>query len=339
MFYSQNRLPRFLTIMVLLLISARLFACDLCGCFIGVLPYDNQSSISLQHRYRIFSGFEGNSGSVFPAGAYRLPSSNPAVLHGSHPGMVMHNPGDFESYKVFEIRGKWFIHPRWEVSAIVPYSDNKSLDLGEENHSGGLGDITLLTAWHLIKKMPDEKMRHRLVAGLGIKLPTGNFKQSTGDGDRIMLMMQPGSGSTDGIVYVAYTGGGSKFRWGLTATGKYSGKNSFHEQLSPSESATMFGGYILTKGQLNIIPQVQLFQEYLKGVYVNNTFDEMTGMNAMLAGPALSLFRKTMQADLGFQMPVYDLSNEMNLENKGRFFVSVTWNFNQTKYLLNSKNN
>lgn len=339
MYYSQNRLPRFLTIIVLLFSSVQLLACDLCGCFIGVLPYDNQSSFSIQHRYRIFSGFEGNSGAVFPSGAYRLPATSPSVLHGSHTGMVMHNPGDFESYKVFEMRGKWFIHPRWEVSAIVPYSDNKSLNLDEKIHTSGFGDITLLTAWHLIKKMPDEKFRHRLVAGLGIKLPTGNFKQTTEDGDRVMLMMQSGSGSTDGIVYLAYTGGGYNFRWGMSATGKYSGKNSFGEQLSPSESTTAFAGYLLTAGQVKCIPQIQVFQEYLKGLFTNETLDEMAGMNAMLAGPAASLFYKNMQADMGYQFAVYDHTNTMNLQNKGRMFISLSWNFNQTKYLLKTKNN
>ena len=31
-------------------------ACDICGCFMGITPYDNQSGFSLMHRYRIFNG-------------------------------------------------------------------------------------------------------------------------------------------------------------------------------------------------------------------------------------------------------------------------------------------
>jgi len=34
------------------------WACDICSCFMGITPYDNQSGLSLMHRYRIFNGYQ-----------------------------------------------------------------------------------------------------------------------------------------------------------------------------------------------------------------------------------------------------------------------------------------
>ena len=46
-------------------------ACDICGCFMGITPYDNQSGLSLMHRYRIFNGYQalGQAPQFFPGGA------------------------------------------------------------------------------------------------------------------------------------------------------------------------------------------------------------------------------------------------------------------------------
>ena len=57
-------------------------ACDICGCFMGITPYDNQSGFSLMHRYRIFNGYQeyGQRPHVFPAGARPFfPRPSPAT--------------------------------------------------------------------------------------------------------------------------------------------------------------------------------------------------------------------------------------------------------------------
>ena len=50
-------LPRFLLADLLLLASPAARACGICGCFMGITPYDNQSSFALMHRYHILHGY------------------------------------------------------------------------------------------------------------------------------------------------------------------------------------------------------------------------------------------------------------------------------------------
>ena len=33
------------------------YACDFCGSFMGITPYDNQSSITMLYRYKSYSGY------------------------------------------------------------------------------------------------------------------------------------------------------------------------------------------------------------------------------------------------------------------------------------------
>lgn len=325
------------SLLAALLISVRAFGCDLCGCYIGVLPYDNQSAIGLMHRYRIFSGYSTVNGTIFPSGAYRV-SPAMSALHGTGTGTTTPSSKDFESYKVVELRGKWFVHPRLELNLILPYVDNRSESGTMRTRASGIGDMTLLAGYHLVKKIGDEGFRHRLVIGAGIKLPTGNASVTDDDGERLDFMQQTGTGSTDGIVYLAYTGGGRQLRWGATSSVKFSGTNRYGEQITPATSTTMSGGYLLTLHRWNFLPQVQLYQEFMQGVRNGAGLLPGTGMNCLLGGPALSVFRGQFTIDAGLQLRLYDRTQDDNLLNKARMFFGVSWSFNQDKFLLHSKN-
>ena len=93
------------------------FACDICGCFMGITPYDNQSSFGLYHRYRSFSAYEGQTPTFFPKTALNS-SMNPQPLpihkHGAGHGTETFPDTDFETFSTLELRGKYFIH-NWTV--------------------------------------------------------------------------------------------------------------------------------------------------------------------------------------------------------------------------------
>lgn len=44
--------------LISVIITNSLFACDFCGCFMGITPYDNHSSISAMYRYKMFNGYQ-----------------------------------------------------------------------------------------------------------------------------------------------------------------------------------------------------------------------------------------------------------------------------------------
>ena len=119
---------KFFRIVFLLIISLPVFACDLCGNFMGITPYDNQSQLMLLHRYRVFNGYRNyqqTSRFLIP-GAYKT-MHDPSVMGGDSATEIKnHSSKDYETYKVIELRGKYFLHPRWEVNFILPIQQIKT---------------------------------------------------------------------------------------------------------------------------------------------------------------------------------------------------------------------
>lgn len=330
----------FLMAVFLLCAPLVISACDLCGAYVGVLPFDNRNSFGITHRYRVFNGYatQGQQSQFFPTGAYRLPANgNYSPLHGgmAQGGNAMAGT-DYESFKVVEGRVRYFIAPRVEVNLIVPFMNNKQNALGQKSAVFGLGDITLYSSYHLVQKQVNEVYRHRFVTGLGIKLPTGaNDLRYDNDDDRLPLMIQPGTGSVDALIILSYSCAWGGWRAGVTATGKLNGRNGFHEQVLPSESGTVLIAYQYEKGNCIILPQFQVFQEYTRGVRSYDYVIPGTGMNMVMAGPGIDIVWNKFDFHLCVQAPVYQDVFEMNMKVAGRFMLGISYNLEAKKYILN----
>jgi hypothetical protein len=312
------------------LVVFKVAACDVCGAFFGVTPYDNQSSLTLLHRYRLFSA-GGQSG--MPTGAYRLSNPVYSPLHGNTHDSVTTS---FESFKVVELRGRWFFHRRWELSGIVPVVQNRIEMSGELSRLSGIGDVSMYISWHPIIRIEDE-VKHRLQLAIGMKLPTGNTNHQLPTGIRHSLLIQPGTGATDVFGFAQYTLGIQ--RWGIMTNlqGRYSGVNAFDEQLSPAMMGTWNVFYRLGNETKMVLPQVQMYYERMMGVLNSNIIQEGTTMHVLMAGVGADVYINRLAINLGYHRAIFEETSEGNPEAKFRATVGVTWNFNQTKYLLKTK--
>lgn len=327
----------FVTAFAFLVLSPMiLHACDFCGAFMGVTPFDNKNSFALTHRYRVFNGYQAmnQNSQLFPAGSYRL-AAPPSVLHGTSPHSAPEmSKSDFESFKVFELRSKYFIHPRIEINALIPFVNNKQKAMGQETSVSGFGDASLFIGWHAIQKLEDVKVRQRLILGAGIKIPTGKSNFAYDDGDRIPVMLQAGTGSTDGFLYASYTAAKSGWRWGATVLGKYNGTNKYGEQLRPSTVNSAFAAYQFRSCSWVFLPQLQVYEEYTNGLQEGAELVEGTGMNMILAGPGVDVYRKNFGINLSAQLPVYQKTAEMNMKTSGRLVIGISYSFDAAKYLF-----
>lgn len=327
---------RFISVL-LLCISIKATACDICGCFMGITPYDNQSSIGLMHRYRVFNGYRTyqQKSSFFPTGAYKEMhgGTSAAPLVYQHP----YSSKDFESYKVYELRVKYFIHRRIELNAIVPVNSNKSKeDTAFISHTG-LGDPTFFAGYHLIRKVDYEKFLHRLILGTGVKIPSGNYYAKDNENNRIPLLLQPGTGSTDVFLYSNYVFGYRQFGFSINSMYKYNGTNYYHEQVGNSTSNYLNIFYKIRKGNFVFIPSAQFYYEYNKGIYINCSLQPETGMNVMLAGPGFDMYYKNISLNTSVQFRAFEKTGADNLKSAGRIVVGVSYNFKQNKYLLGKR--
>ena len=317
-------------------------ACDICGCFMGITPYDNQSSFGIYHRYRSFSAYDGQTPSFFPkkfsTGSRELPLPFPIQKHGNHGSNTNTFPEtDFETFSTIELRGKYFIHNRIELNGILPYNMNR-LRTGDSLYQlNAIGDINLFAGFHILRPDEYKKIQQRLILGAGIKLATGHYYIGLNEENRHPLLNQPGTGSNDLMFYINYVFGFKK--WGLSTNLSYkiNGENYFKEKIANSYTNYTNLFYKFKKGNFIFIPSAQLYYEYTNGLMIENVLQEGTKMNQLMLGPGFDFFYKNIGFNSNFQFTLYEDLYEGNVQSVCRFMFGISFNFNQKNYLLNKK--
>ena len=313
-------------------------ACDICGCFMGITPYDNQSSLVLMHRYRIFNGYQefGQRARFRPAGA-RI--AFPAHLNSDNGYDPAHDgdPTDFEAFRVVELRGKYFLSRRVELNAFVPYVMNTSQINGRQLNSSGVGDVTVFAGYHLIRAIETAGVQSRLVVGGGLKLPTGAFRRTNAAGERYSLLNQVGTGTTDGFVYANYIGSFRAFGLSVNSSYRRSSENAYRGAVAPGSATFASLFYRLPLGtDWQVYPSAQFFHEYTRGETFDGQFTGEHALNNALLGPGLDVYYKNVSLNTSVQLPVYTADTD-HPASAGRLVVSVGYSFKQTKYLLHGR--
>ncbi|RSK33869.1 hypothetical protein [Hymenobacter metallilatus] len=319
-----------------LLLATATRACDICGCFMGITPYDNQSGFSLMHRYRVFNGYQsyGQYPKFFPVGAHPLVSRPlnqvDAGFRHSHKG----DPNDYEIFRVVELRGKYFLSKRLELNAFVPYVMNSARANGATLNLAGVGDATVFAGYHLIRNIETAGVQSRLIVGGGAKLPTGSYQRRSPDGRRYPALNQPGTGTTDGFIYANYIGSFRNLGLSLNSSYRRATRNSVQESLAPSTTTFANLFYRVALGtNWQVYPSAQFFYEKTRGETFEGRFTGEHAMNNALLGPGLDVYYKNFSLNTSFQLPVYTAPTD-HPASAGRMVVALGYSFNQSKYLL-----
>ncbi|MBG8552024.1 hypothetical protein [Hymenobacter guriensis] len=321
--------------LVLLLGFYRVHACDICGCFMGITPYDNQSSVALMHRYRAFNGYQqlGQQPRFFPTGARPF-----FPRHLNHDDNYRHahngDPHDYEVFRVVELRAKYFLAKKLEINIFVPYAMNTSYANGRELTQSGLGDVTVFAGYHLLRNIETAGVQSRLIVGGGAKLPTGDFRRRNVNGRRYPTLTQPGTGTTDGFVYLNYIGSYRNVGLSLNTSYRQATRNAFQESTAPSTSSFVNLFYRLPlQADWQVYPSAQFFYERTKGETLEGRLTGEHAMNNALLGPGLDVYYKNVSLNASAQFPVYTAATD-HPASAGRLVLAVGYSFKQTKYLF-----
>lgn len=183
--------------LLLLLVAGSTAACDICGCaaggsYLGILPQYRKHFAGLHYKYQEFT------------------STHPAMSGETVP---VQSDDYFQSLTAW---GRFYPAERVQLFAFVPYHYNTVAEPGLTTNMAGIGDVQVLANYMLINNADtgDAGWKHTLLAGGGIKLPTGKNGFTNKEG-LILSNMQPGTGSWDFIVNTNYTIRYAK--WGLNA--------------------------------------------------------------------------------------------------------------------------
>lgn len=318
--YTANRK---LVLVAFLLISSNVFGCDICGCFMGITPYYNRNSISVLYRYRSFNGYDGQAHSLFPnGGKFFIPARSQDAPITGHAG----NESDYELYRSMEIRGKYFVNSRLEINAILPYVSNSERYNGYTSTIGGMGDANFYAGYHLVQKL-DENFKQQLIAGVGIKLPTGKNDFKNTAGIRYSSLMQGGTGSTDGFVYLNYMVGLGNFGASLNTSYKVNGKNSRQESIANSTTSFLNIFYKQRIGKdVQVMPSAQFFYEYSGGEKYNGVKTGEHVMNNLMGGVGADILYKNVALNAGIQKNIWEAETDHPM-SAGKVYVGITYNF------------
>lgn len=206
--YAKNTVNSFETCMQIL------DDCDLCGCAtssggMGFMSLNNIDFIGVRYINQRFESKEG---------------------------IFNNSPTIDEDFNTFQIWGKKQISKKISISAIIPYLDlSRSYQNGNTEGVNGIGDISFI-GWYqfnFFKKLKKnnkpyasrEPSNHKLQIGVGVKLPTGEFRQALTTG--VNPGFQVGTGSLDVILssFYAYT----QDRWGISTNLSYFYKTENNE--------------------------------------------------------------------------------------------------------------
>lgn len=319
---------RFLIGYLVVAISKCALACDVCGNFMGVTPYSNQNSISFLHRYRVFNGYRHyqKTSQFFPANAYRVMHGSPSLIDTAKTITNSYSSKDFESYKVFELRAKYFVTKRVEVNAFIPVLNNKSKNNGVYQTNTGLGDISLNAAYHIIVPKAENTIKHKLLAGAGIKLPTGNSNVKK-DNVRLDFDLQSGTGTLDGFIYATYVIMAKRLGFSINANYKVNGTNKFGEKVNNSTTNFASVFYKFNIKNIMLYPSIQANYEYTKGLEINHQLDYVSGVNSLMLGPGLDVYYKRISINTLWQFSAYEEIYPNELQLAGRIVLGLNYNF------------
>lgn len=264
-------------------------ACDVCGCsasnqYLGLLPKSTLSFISLQYQYNSFKS--------------------------DHPSLFENRPNEVASdyYNTVQLWGRYAVTDRLQVFAFVPYRYNMQKTDTSTYTNSGIGDMSVLANWVLIKdNVIDAKWRHQLFAGGGVKAPTGSYTGITAMDKQGLPNMQPGSASWDFIVNANYTVRKNAAGINLDAAYTFTTANKDAYKYGNKLNAGLLGFYFIKKGKYNFIPQIGVRYEYSLHDYDNYTrkwLNEQSGGYMSFATAGLQVYYNKIGAKVTYQQPL-----------------------------------
>ena len=141
----------------------------------------------------------------------------------SRDGIFADSPWITENFNTVQAWANIPVTKRAVLNVIVPYQfHNRILPDNTEQNINGIGDISILGYYNLLKARPDSvvtiKPEHYLQLGGGIKIPTGKYDKDNNEGS-VNPSFQLGNGSWDYILAMNY---GFTYRnWGVSAMANY----------------------------------------------------------------------------------------------------------------------
>lgn len=280
----------FLSLLVLAFTIVKATACDVCGCsasnqYLGILPQFHWNFAGLQYQYSSFSS--------------------------THPSLFEGQPSEHsrDYYNTVQLWGRYNFGRRLQAFLFLPYHYNIDHTDAGNSSTTGLGDISLLVNRVMIKDNGQNTgWGQQLIAGGGIKLPTGHNAGITTP-DRLGLPnLQPGTGSWDFIVNANYTLRYKKQGLNMDCAYTFTTPNKNNFKYGNRLNAGLLAYRTLKlKGQFSLLPQAGLRYEYTLHDYDNYSkkwLNEDSGGYLCYGDIGMQAYYKQIGIRINYQLPL-----------------------------------
>lgn len=285
-------------------------ACDVCGCslggnYFGILPLYNKN----------FVGLRWSQASFY---SYVAPTQN-LQAQSSH-----------DTYQKLEVWGRYYLTKRIQLFAFVPYVYNDMNGTDQVVSAQGLGDINVIANYVLLNTGEEKSdFRHTLIAGGGIKLPTGKFSL-TDKGKIINRNFQMGTGSVDFNLNAVYTLRYKKTGINLETGYKINTRNNVDYLFGNQYRASAQLFFWQKIGPVSILPHAGTNYEQAAMHKDGDIIQVNTGGSAWLASGGMDIYINRFTVGLNYQKPVsqhYNSDETADITSKARWTASLTFNF------------
>lgn len=285
-------------------------ACDVCGCslggnYFGILPLYNKN----------FVGLRWSQASFY---SHIAPTQYLPAQH-SH-----------DTYSKMELWGRYYLTKRIQLFAFIPYMYNDMNGTDQVVYAQGLGDINIM-ANYVILNTGEEKsdLKHTLIAGGGVKLPTGKFSL-TDKGKIINRNFQMGTGSVDFNINAVYTIRYKKTGMNLETGYKINTRNRDQYLFGNQYRASAQAFYWQKLGPVSILPHAGINFEQAAMHKDGDIIQVNTGGTAWFGSGGMDIYVNRFTAGLNYQEPLaqnYNSDDTADILSKARWTASLTYNF------------
>jgi hypothetical protein len=196
-------------------------------------------------------------------------------FHGEHNhthGGSVHETDMHEYFNTYEAYVRWYPFSKLQIMASMPFSNNfSSINGTKSDKINGVGDLMILGSYQLYNTFPSEekKLRHRILAGAGIKFPTGKYNIAV-DGE-VDELHQPGTGSTDVIAGLNYFAKAGKSGLHIYSTYKINTTNQNEYRFADRFNVNCNYMYEIKKKEFGFYPSTGVYYETAGHDYANGS--------------------------------------------------------------------
>lgn len=282
-------MKRFVIVALFICAAQSARACDVCGCSasnqsLGILPQFYRHFIGVQYQYRSFS------------------SAHPSIFEGRP------DERSEEQYNTLQLWGRYYVGKRVQLFGFVPYNNNIRNADGARTVTSGIGDVSLLANVLLIKAdSADDNWQHTLLAGGGIKLPTGAYNGITALDRQGLPNMQAGTGSFDFAVNANYTTRYKQSGFNVDASYTLTTPNKERYKYGNRLGLGTLGFYWWQLKSWSVLPQAGVRYEYTLHDYDNydrKWLNEQTGGHMLFASIGTQVYYKRFGCQFVYHIPV-----------------------------------